>query len=137
MLVPQRAYPIEKAVLALLPAFVAAKIQEVARARGHVTFTYHTLDGSVESRDTGKRIVFLMHGRARHWIHQAGSKCWIVPSSLILHFETIAPEQLACTGDADTWWAVCSAEDDRQRSLHVYKVAVVAESEVLSEWEDM
>ena len=70
-----QSYSIEKNVLALLPDFVAAKIQEVALKKGYTTFTYHEQAGSIDGRESSKQIAFWMHssGRARHWIYLAGA----------------------------------------------------------------
>jgi hypothetical protein len=133
-----KTYPLEKATLALLPAFVAAKVGDVARSRQHTKLTYHELSGCLESEDSGKRIEFWVPGarRGRHWMYLGGSSCCIVPSSLTVKFENISDE-LLCNGcDPRLWWVLSSDDQDASaRSLHVYRITVVAEDEVVDEWD--
>jgi hypothetical protein len=135
-----KTYPLEKATLALLPAFVAAKAGDVARQRQHTMLTYHELSGCLESEDSGKRIEFWVPGamRGRHWMYLGGSSCWIVPSSLTVKFENIPDELLCKNHDLKLWWVLSSDNQDaRKRSLHVYCIIVVAEDEVLDEWDEL
>jgi hypothetical protein len=133
-----KTYALEETVLALLPAFVAAKAKEVARKRGLVRLTFHDLSGCMDSEDSGKRIEFWVPGarQGRHWMYLGGSNCWIVPSSLTVNFESIPDELLCKVHDLKLWWVLSSDHyDAHERSLHVYRITVVAEDKVVDEWD--
>jgi hypothetical protein len=128
--------PINDDTLSTLPAFVVARLKEIAGEYEYTSFLYRELLGSIDHpyQSVSKQINLWIASADRcfHNIYLGGSACWICPDNHYIFFRAIPPETLPEMPDQSTWWVI-----KYEYALEVYQIAVRSEDEVIQDFEDL